>query len=82
MAARVVTAPSDGSVGQATVINNTTVELTYAPDGGFVGADNFQLQVYVRGDPPFSLYEQGVGVAAWGRTGVSTAVSGARSGMV
>jgi len=33
-----------------------------------MGDDNFQLQVYVRGDPPFSLYEGGVGVAAWGRT--------------
>jgi hypothetical protein len=37
-----------------------------------MGDDNFQLQTYVRGDPPFSLYEKGVGVAAWGRTDEAT----------
>jgi hypothetical protein len=37
-----------------------------------MGDENFQIRAYVQGDPPFSLYEQGVGVSAWGRTGEAT----------
>ncbi len=41
-------------------------------DDADMGDENFQLRVYVQGDPPFSLYEKGVGVAAWGRTDDAT----------